>query len=126
MPSVTPICVSNNKLNCLIFVKSDAPHFGHLILFSLINSSNFSLDHPSPVSFPSVNSSINLSARALDLHFLQSIKGSEKLDTCPLATQTSGFIRIAASSPYELGLSSINLFHQAFFILFLSSTPKGP
>ena len=68
--------VSNKRLNLRIGVKSVAPQTGHLILFSEIKFSSFSLSQPSAVTSPLVTSSINLSARCLLLHFLQSIKGS--------------------------------------------------
>ena len=100
--SVTPWNVLNIKLNFLIGVKLLAPQSGHLMLLSCIKSTIFSSDQPSTTSsllFSFSQSSINLSALCLVLHSLQSIRGSLKPPTCPEATQVSGFINIAASSP---------------------------
>ena len=71
-------------------------------------------------------SSMSLSARKRSLHSRQSIKGSAKPPRWPDACQVCGFIRIAASNPTLYGLSWTNFFHQAFLMLFFSSTPKGP
>src|SRR5690554_4200071 len=66
------------------------------------------------------------SARKRDLHCLQSTIGSVKLDTCPLASQTRGCIRIDASRPTIPSWICVISFHQKSRILFFSCTPIGP
>ena len=129
--SVTPWNVLNIRLNCLISVKSFLPHEGQAISFSLIKFSISSLDHASTADssvklLSAAQSSINLSARNLSLHALQSIRGSAKPPRCPEATHVCGFIRIAQSTPTLYGLSCTNFCHHAFLTLFLSSTPRLP
>ena len=83
-------------------VKLSFPQTGHTMLLSLIYFTVSSSVQPSAItSFPCfvAHSSINLSALCLVLHSLQSINGSANVLTCPVVTQTSGFISIAASIP---------------------------
>ena len=42
------------------------------------------------------------------------------------ATKLSEIRKMAASTPTLVGDSCTNFFHQAFFTLFLNSTPRGP
>ena len=72
-------------------VKFSLPQLGHWMWCSLIKSIIFSLDQPSALS--PVKSSMSLSARWRVLQSLQSIRGSEKPPTWPVATHTWGFIR---------------------------------
>ena len=127
--SVTPWNVLNIKLNLRIPVKLCFPQFGQFISWSSMNLIISSSDQPSAIKswpFLVAHSSINLSALCLVLHSLQSISGSLKPPTCPVATHVSGFINIAASNPTLYLHSCINFFCHAFFTLFLSSEPKGP
>ena len=105
-------------------MKFSLPQLGHWMWCSLMKSIIFSLDQPSALS--PVKSSMSLSARWRVLQSLQSIRGSEKPPTWPVATHTWGFIKMAASTPTLVGDSCTNFFHQAFFTLFLNSTPRGP
>src|SRR3990167_1275391 len=59
-------------------------------------------------------------------HFLHSTSGSTKLLTCPLASQTLGFVIIAPSIPTISSCSLVSHFHHKDFRLFFISTPKGP
>ncbi len=66
------------------------------------------------------------SARNRRWQFRHSTSGSVKPSTWPLATHTSGFIRMAASSPSMSSRSWTIERHHRLLTLFLSSTPSGP
>ncbi len=66
------------------------------------------------------------SARNRSLQFLQSTSGSVNVAMCPLASQTLGAMRMAASSPTTSSRSWTIERHQASLTLRLSSTPRGP
>ena len=101
--SVTPWWVLNIRLNLRMSVKSDLPQPGQVTPLSRIKATRSSLVIASTftsVRFCSSHQlSTSLSARWRILQALQSISGSLKVVTWPEATHTSGFIRIAASSP---------------------------
>ena len=66
------------------------------------------------------------SARKRSLQLRQSTIGSLKPPTWPDASQTRGFMTIAASSPTMSSRRWTMARHQAALTLFLSSTPSGP
>src|SRR3989344_8779438 len=63
------------------------------------------------------------SARKRFLHFSHWTSGSEKPETCPLASQTFEFIKIAESRPYMSSRESTKYRHHRFSIFFFSATP---
>lgn len=71
-------------------------------------------------------SSINLSARNLSFVFLSSISGSENPQTCPEATHTCGFMRIAASRRTISGRRWTNSRIQRFLRFSFIREPRGP
>ena len=102
--SVTPWKVLNIRLNWRISVQLCLPQVGQGMLWSSTNcfiSAWLRASTDLPRSKPSAwhQSSMTLSARKRSLHSLQSIRGSENPPTWPEATQTWGFMRMAASSP---------------------------
>ena len=133
-PSTTPCWVLNIRLKALGRVQSRLPHWGQVIFFALIKSIISWGGVFSPAQLAGCSSdplsccqfSTSLSARSRDLHFLQSIRGSEKLPTWPEASQAVGFMRMAASRPTISMRSVTNFFHQAPFKFLSSSTPRGP
>ena len=66
------------------------------------------------------------SARNRSLQLRQSTSGSVKVATWPLASQTLGAMRIAASRPTTSSRIWTMERHQASLTLRLSSTPRGP
>jgi len=66
------------------------------------------------------------SARKRFLHCRQSTRGSVNPATWPLASQTRGCIRIAASSPSMSSRERTIEFHQRSLMFRFSSTPNGP
>src|SRR3989304_3407456 len=70
--------------------------------------------------------SISSSARKRRLQDLQSTMGSAKVSTWPLATQTRGFMMMAASSPTTSSLCWTMAFHQAALGVFPEPPPRGP
>ena len=110
-------------------VNSLLPQPGQVTPWPVMYSYSASLLIPSTfISTPCFlfQSSTSVSARWRIRQCLQSMSGSLKLTTCPDATQTSGFIRMALSSPTLYGLSCTKRFHHARLTLFFSSTPSGP
>ena len=67
-----------------------------------------------------------LSARKRWRQLRQSTRGSVKFSTWPLARQTSGCMRMAASRPTMSRRPQTKVCHQWRLTLFLSSTPRGP
>jgi hypothetical protein len=57
---------------------------------------------------------------------LFSIKGSEKLEICPLASQIFGLSKIFESRPTLLISRLIKFFHQAALTLLIIAIPRGP
>ncbi len=70
--------------------------------------------------------SCSLSARKRPLHVLQSMSGSVNPATWPLASQTRGCMRMAASSPSTSSRMRTMAFHHWSLRFFFSSTPSGP
>ena len=102
--SVTPWNVLNIRLNWRISVKLCLPQEGQGMLCSSMKSfiscwENASMGLGSSTFSCWHQSSMSLSARKRSLHSRQSIRGSEKPDRWPLATQVWGFMRMAASCP---------------------------
>ena len=123
--SVTPIWVLNIILNWRIGVNSVFPQLGHVKPCSLIKSFIWSVVMPL-TSTSGYCLEIKSSALKRPWQYLQSIKGSLKVETCPVASHTLGFINIAESIPTLVGHSLTNFFHHNSFKLFLSSLPNGP
>src|SRR3989338_6330036 len=100
-PSTEPTEVLNIILNCR--GRESLPlHSGHFVTSSI------------------------WSARKWRLHFSHCTSGSLKPPTCPLASHTFGFIKIAESMPYISSRESTKYLHHKFSIFFLSATPRGP
>ena len=104
LSSVTPWWVLNMRLNLRMSVKSDLPQPGQVTPLSRMKATSSSLVMASMFTssvlpFSAHQFSMSLSARWRILHALQSISGSLKVETWPEATHTSGFMRMAASSP---------------------------
>ena len=106
-------------------VKLCLPQWGQGMEWALIYSNISSLVMPSAWASGS-KSSMRLSARKRSLHSLQSSRGSEKLATWPLASQTRGCMRMSASTSKLLCRSWMNFLRQASFTLFFSRVPRGP
>ena len=89
-------------------VNSLLPQPGQVTPFSTMYSYSASLLSPSTfISTPCFlfHSSTSVSARWRIRQCLQSMSGSLKLTTCPDATQTCGFIRIALSSTFAIRIT---------------------
>jgi hypothetical protein len=116
----------------LIGVNSACLQSGHVIANSFTISSNLFdsvLSHAYSAgssTHDSIFTSTSLSALHLDLHHLQSIKGSAKPQICPLASQTFGFIMIDASISMLSVLFWINSLSHKFFTFSLSKLQYGP
>src|SRR3989344_1020060 len=93
-PSTEPTDVLNIMLNCR-GSESLPPQSGHLV------------------------SSTRWSARKRRLHLSHWTSGSLKPPTCPLASHTFGFIKIAESMPYMSSRESTKYSHHKFSIFFL-------
>jgi hypothetical protein len=113
--STGPMKVLNIRLKLRGSVNGPLPQLGHL-------SSPEAGGRPCLAS----NASIRWSSRKRWWQLVHSTSGSENDSRCPEASHTLGAMMMAASWPTTSSRSCTIERHQAFLMLFFSSTPSGP
>jgi hypothetical protein len=132
----------NIRLNDLGSVQSQDQHLGHFIFSHFKTTACCSNVRASGVKlliqyffnssslkslffFLFIIFSINWSALSLELHFLQSINGSENHHICQLASHTFGFIKICESNQIIFSLDLTKKSHQTSSIFLFNSVQYG-